>query len=112
MTITGTTVTETRRLTVPDLAKAPRPKPKRRITPGGVVRVVGLGLWLLITLFPLYWIALTSIKSPGTINRFPIEYWPSEPSFDNYVTLFQQSAFATFLGNSALVAIIAGPWPR
>lgn len=105
-TPTGTTMTETRRITVPNATKAPRGP--RRITAGGVVRVVGLGLWLVITLFPLYWIALTSIKSPGTINRFPIEYWPSEPSFDNYVKLFQQSAFATFLGNSALVAIVAG----
>lgn len=106
MTITGTTVTETRRLTVPDIAKAPRPK--RRISVGGVVRVVGLLLWLVITLFPLYWIALTSFKSPGTINSFPIEYWPSEPSFDNYVSLFQQSSFGVFLANSAIVATIAG----
>lgn len=113
MTVTGTTgtgssMTETRRLVVPDPAKAPRPPSKRRVTPGGVVRVVGLGLWLVITLFPLYWIALTSIKSPGTINTFPIEYWPSEPSFENYISLFQQSSFAVFLGNSALVAIVAG----
>ncbi|MGJ0389655.1 carbohydrate ABC transporter permease [Microbacterium sp. CGR1] len=106
MTITGTTVTETRRLTVPDIAKAPRPK--RKASVGGVVRVVGLGLWLVITLFPLYWIALTSFKSPGTINSFPIEYWPSEPSFDNYVSLFQQSSFGVFLANSAIVATIAG----
>lgn len=106
MTITGTTVTETRRLTVPDIAKAPRPK--RKVSVGGVVRVVGLLLWLVITLFPLYWIALTSFKSPGTINSFPIEYWPSEPSFDNYVSLFQQSSFGAFLANSALVATIAG----
>ena len=106
MTITGTTVTETRRLTVPDIAKAPRPA--RKVSVGGVVRVVGLLLWLVITLFPLYWIALTSIKSPGTINRFPIEYWPSEPSLENYISLFQKSSFGVFLGNSALVAVVGG----
>lgn len=106
-TPTGTTITETRRITVPDAAKAPRTT-QRRITVGGVVRVVGLGLWLLITLFPLYWIALTSFKSPGTINRFPIEYWPSEPSLDNYLSLFEQSSFGTFLANSAIVAVVAG----
>ncbi len=74
---------------MPDPASAPRPKP--RVTIGGIVRVVGLGLWLVITLFPLYWIALTSIKSPGTINRFPIEYWPSEPSLENYISLFRRA---------------------
>ncbi|WEK61076.1 MAG: carbohydrate ABC transporter permease [Candidatus Microbacterium colombiense] len=105
-TPTGTTMTETRRITVPNAAKAPRSK--RKITVGGVIRIVGLGLWLVITLFPLYWIALTSFKSSSTINSFPIEYWPSEPSLENYVSLFQQSSFGVFLGNSALVAIIAG----
>ncbi len=105
-TPTGTTMTETRRITVPDAHKAPRSA--RRVTVGGVVRVVGLVVWLLITLFPLYWIALTSFKSPGTINRFPIEYWPSEPSVDNYVSLFQKSSFGVFLANSAIVALVAG----
>lgn len=73
----------------------------------GVVRVVGLALWLVITIFPLYWIALTSFKSPATVNSFPIEYWPSEPSLQNYVNLFERNSFAVFLGNSALVATVA-----
>ena len=35
--------------------------------PARVLRVVLLGLWLVITLFPLYWILVTSFKDPGTI---------------------------------------------
>ena len=110
-TLTGSTsartsITDTRRVTVPDPAAAPRGP--RRVTVGGVIRVVGLALWLIITLFPLYWIALTSFKSPGTINSYPIEYWPSEPSLENYVSLFEKSSFGVFLGNSALVAVTAG----
>ena len=81
---------------------------RSRITVGGVVKVVGLALWLLITLFPLYWIVLTSFKSPQTVNRFPIEYWPSEPSVQNYAKLFSDSNFGVFLANSAVVALIAG----
>ncbi|MGB3374218.1 MAG: carbohydrate ABC transporter permease [Microbacterium sp.] len=98
--------TETRRLTVPNPASAPRGP--RKVTVGGVVRVVGLALWLIITLFPLYWIALTSFKAPGTVNTYPIEYWPSQPSLENYVSLFEKSSFGVFLGNSALVAVTAG----
>jgi len=81
---------------------------RSRITVGGVVKVVGLALWLLITLFPLYWIVLTSFKSPQTVNRFPIEYWPSEPSVQNYAKLFSDANFGVFLANSAVVALIAG----
>ncbi|UNK71237.1 carbohydrate ABC transporter permease [Microbacterium sp. H1-D42] len=80
----------------------------RKVTVGGVVRFVGLGLWLIITMFPLYWITLTSFKSPATVNSYPIEYWPSDPSVENYIGLFQDSSFGVFLGNSALVALVAG----
>lgn len=81
---------------------------KRRVTPGGVVKVVFLALWLVLTLFPLYWIAITSFKSPGSINRFPLEYWPTEPSLENYAGLFATSDFGTFLANSAMIALTAG----
>lgn len=88
--------------------RAERRPGKRRITAGGVIKFIGLGLWLVITLFPLYWILITSFKSPGSINRFPLEYWPSEPSLDNYTGLFETSSFGTFLLNSAIVAVVAG----
>ncbi|WP_423494323.1 carbohydrate ABC transporter permease [Microbacterium esteraromaticum] len=89
--------------------RAPQaPRPRRRLTVGGAVRFTGLAIWLIITLFPLYWIALTSFKSPGTINAFPIEYWPSEPSLQNYSSLFEKSSFGVFLMNSAIVALAAG----
>lgn len=81
---------------------------RRKVTPGGVVRVVGLGLWLLITLFPLYWIALTSFKAPATVNVYPIEYWPSQPSVQNYLNLFETSDFGVFLANSTIVSLVAG----
>jgi multiple sugar transport system permease protein len=85
-----------------------RTPPRRKLTSGGVARVVGLGLWLVFTIFPLYWIAVTSFKAPGSINRFPLEYWPGEPSIDNYRGLFSHSNFGVFLGNSALIALVAG----
>src|SRR5690606_6641657 len=81
---------------------------RRRLTVGGVVKVVGLSLWLIITFFPLYWILITSFKAPGTINRFPLEYWPTEPSLANYASLFETNNFGVFLGNSALIALVAG----
>jgi multiple sugar transport system permease protein len=74
---------------------------------GGLIKVTGLTLWLVITLFPLYWILITSFKAPGSINRYPLEYWPSQPSLENYASLFQNQNFAVFLGNSALVAVVA-----
>ncbi|MGI6879038.1 carbohydrate ABC transporter permease [Microbacterium sp. gxy059] len=88
--------------------RRPAGRPRKPITATGVAKVVGLGIWLVLTLFPLYWIAVTSFKSPGSINRFPLEYWPTEPSLDNYRGLFETSNFGVFLGNSAVVALLAG----
>jgi multiple sugar transport system permease protein len=98
-----TTLVQTTRVAPP----TPRRRPSR-VTAGGVARVAGLALWLVLTLFPLYWVVVTSFKSPGSINRWPLEYWPSEPSTDNYTQLFATSSFGTFIGNSLVVALVAG----
>jgi multiple sugar transport system permease protein len=94
------------------LPTGPRQRPigraKKKVSGLGILRFVGLAVWLLITLFPLYWIALTSFKAPATVNVYPIEYWPSQPSMQNYANLFETSSFGVFLANSAIVALVAG----
>ncbi|GAA1541570.1 multiple sugar transport system permease protein [Microbacterium ginsengiterrae] len=104
-------MTATAQMIVPaEVRQPPRPRRagKKRVSALSVVRVVGLALWLLITLFPLYWIALTSFKAPSTVNVYPIEYWPSQPSTQNYVNLFEMNDFGVFLANSAIVSLAAG----
>jgi multiple sugar transport system permease protein len=76
--------------------------------PVRVLRVALLGVWLVITLFPLYWILITSFKDPGTIAAFPLRYLPSPWSLANYASLFQNSSFGTYMANSLLVSVIAG----
>lgn len=71
------------------------------------MRAVGLAIWLLITLFPLYWIALTSFKPVSQIAEYPVRYWPRDFSFENYVSLFQKSSFGSYLLNSTIVSISA-----
>jgi multiple sugar transport system permease protein len=73
-----------------------------------VSRFLILGAWLIITVFPLYWIGVTSLKSAGDITTFPLQYWPAQPTFANYTSLFQKSPFGTYLLNSLIVAVAAG----
>lgn len=72
-----------------------------------IVRAVGLTVWMLITLFPLYWIALTSFKPASQIAEFPVRYWPREFSLENYVSLFQKAQFGQYLVNSVIVSASA-----
>jgi multiple sugar transport system permease protein len=75
--------------------------------PGRIVRVVALGIWLLFALFPLYWILVTALKPRGDIYAFPVQYWPEQVSFDNFINLFRISDFGVYLVNSIVVSVAA-----
>lgn len=74
---------------------------------GKVAKFTGLGICLVLTVFPLYWILVTSFKDPGSIFAYPLKYWPSDFSLDNYTGLFEQSNFGVFIGNSLIVSLVA-----
>ncbi len=73
-----------------------------------VVRFGGLGIWLLITIFPLYWILVSSLKAPADIAAYPVQYLPVRPTLENYVSLFSKSEFGQNMLSSLIVATSAG----
>ena len=75
--------------------------------PFRVFRATMLGIWLVITLFPLAWILVTSFKPPGDIATFPLSYWPEDFSLENYASLFETGAFGGYILNSLLVSVLA-----
>ncbi len=66
---------------------------------------------LLIAVFallPLYWIAVTSLKVPGTEFRLPIEYWPGELSIESYKTVLGEGfRVQRAILNSVVVSVSA-----
>ncbi|MFE7138654.1 carbohydrate ABC transporter permease [Streptomyces sp. NPDC057644] len=75
---------------------------------GKAARIGFLTLWLIFTIFPLYWITITSFKPAGDIFTFPLAYWPEDFSLENYSGLFSSSQFGTYLLNSLIVSAVAG----
>lgn len=71
-------------------------------------KVFFLGFWLVITLFPLYWILVTSLKPSKDIYSYPLQYWPENLSIENYKNLLVQADFGKYIGNSLLIALVAG----
>src|SRR5262249_4846089 len=70
-----------------------------------------LGGWLaggltvglvLVWLFPIYWIILTSFKTPLLINEKTPVFWFS-PTLENYQHLFKEFNFARILQNSLII---------
>lgn len=62
---------------------------------------------MIYCLFPIAWIFITSIKSPGAEFSIPIEYMPSKVSLDNYIEIFAEHKFHYYLLNSLVVASAA-----
>ena len=66
-----------------------------------------LGAIALIMLFPLLWLISTSLKSPSeNIFQFPPQLVPSQPTFQNFVQVWQTNPFGQYLFNSTLIAVL------
>ena len=75
--------------------------------PGRIVKIIVLTLWLIFTIFPLYWIIITAFKYPGSIFKLPLEYWPTDFSLLNFENLFSKANFGVYLGNSLIAATVS-----
>lgn len=66
-----------------------------------------LGAIAFVMLFPLLWLVSTSFKSPTEdIFQFPPQLLPSQPTFQNFLTVWQTNPFGQYLWNSTIVAVL------
>lgn len=72
-----------------------------------ILRAVGLAIFLVVALFPLVWIFLTSIKPATEVYTFPVKYLPSKPTFEAYRYLFSFARFNLYFKNSFIVATVS-----
>lgn len=75
---------------------------KRRLQ--DVLRFIGLSIFLIVAIFPLVWIFLTSIKPATEVYTFPVKYLPSKPTLEAYRYLFSFARFNVYFKNSFIVA--------
>ena len=71
-----------------------------------VTRTTSYAILLLMTfliIVPILWIISTSLKSPDAIWDTPIEVIPSEPTTENFQTLWISHPFLQYLKNSLIV---------
>ena len=66
-----------------------------------------LGAIAIAMLIPLVWLISTSLKSPTEdIFQFPPQLFPSQPTVQNFVTVWNANPFGRYLFNSTLVAVL------
>lgn len=56
-------------------------------------------------LAPLIWLVSTAFKSPAeNIFQFPPQFWPQQPTLENFITVWQTHPFGRYLLNSCLIS--------
>ncbi|MEM1242429.1 MAG: carbohydrate ABC transporter permease, partial [Cyanobacteria bacterium P01_H01_bin.26] len=56
-------------------------------------------------LLPLFWLISTAFKSGAeNIFEFPPRFLPQQPTFGNFVTVWQTNPFGRYFFNSTLIA--------
>ena len=68
--------------------------------------IIVLALLAVFFIFPLYWILTGSLKDAITINAQKPQWFPLNPTLDNYGRLFQQPAIQWLL-NTIIIAVAA-----
>jgi multiple sugar transport system permease protein len=80
---------------------------RRRLKGGELALNIGTALLVLLTLFPLLWMASVSFMSAGEAAEFPPPFLPSRPTLEHYRELFLNQGVGRYLLNSAFLATLA-----
>jgi multiple sugar transport system permease protein len=75
----------------------------RQLLIGRIFTYAALCLAVLLVLFPIYWMVITSLKLPREIYRVP-SLWPQVVTFNNYRILIEDKEFLLNIRNSLIVA--------
>lgn len=63
-----------------------------------------LGAVVLVPLFPLYWLVISSFKTPQEFSQIPPTWFPADPTLDQLMAALTQVPFAQSLLNSMIIA--------
>jgi len=75
--------------------------------PGKIGVYILLIVIAIIMVFPFYWMIITSLQPLEAIYKFPPEFWPKNPTLDNYSSIFGRFNFLGFTLNSLFVTTVA-----
>lgn len=78
---------------------------RRKFLIGRMLSYAALVIAVLLVLFPIYWMIITSLKLPREIYRVP-SLWPKVFTLDNYSDLLSDGGFLIAIRNSFIVASI------
>lgn len=67
--------------------------------------ILPLGIFLIFTLVPFYWIMITALKTSTEVFSRPLTYWPRDVTWNNFINLFTKLHFERYFLNSFIVSL-------
>jgi multiple sugar transport system permease protein len=61
--------------------------------------------FVVVVVFPFYWMVITSFKSEDQMRSLVSMFWPSPAVIENYTHLVQKTEFLSWFRNSVIVAV-------
>jgi multiple sugar transport system permease protein len=90
---------------------AERPVTRRSFDAWGFFGWVFLILLLIFTVLPMAWMLITSLKTGFAAMQYPPQWWPAEPTLNNYTRLLDPTSsvgqdFLRYFWNSLWVSVL------
>jgi multiple sugar transport system permease protein len=79
---------------------------RRKISAGLVARYAVLAVTILVTVFPLIWLFITSIRTSSDIFAVPVHIIPDSVTMAQYVKVFSQYDTGSYLWNTVVVSLV------
>ena len=70
-----------------------------------IAAYIAIAVALVVTLFPIYWIAANSFKYDIDIFSIPPQWFPANPTLKHYDAAFVHRPFLTYALNSLIIAV-------
>jgi ABC-type glycerol-3-phosphate transport system permease component len=72
---------------------------------GTVIQSAAAVALTMVSVFPLYWMLVSSFKSQAEILLSVPTLWPREFHFENYITVFNRAHFSTYYLNTLILTV-------
>lgn len=89
---------------VPREARTARRRMRTRKTAGWSGFYVMVTVFVVVSLFPFYWIIVTALKTQPEMSAGTTGLWPAHLTWNSFSTILHQGTFARSLLNSVIVA--------
>ena len=78
---------------------------KKNNVGGKIGKVIFFVIFMVIVIFPFYYLIISAVKDPRDISMMPTELWPSRFSLDFFENAFIDHNLMVYLKNSVIVSL-------